>query len=155
MKSYRLLISCALTLVISVQAKAQTPATVVEPGGQSLPAVAGASSDSAQTGVEEIVVTAQRREERLQDVPVAVTAASAARLATVGIQTTQDLSLVTPGLSAPQTGGFAQPHIRGVGSSTNGPGLEPPVATYIDGVYIAAAPASLLTLNNIDRVEVL
>lgn len=100
-------------------------------------------------------MTAQRRSERLQNVPVAVTAASAARLAAVGITSTQDLAVVTPGLNAPQAAGFTQPHIRGVGSSTNGPGLEQPVATYIDGVYIASAPASLMTLNNVDRIEVL
>lgn len=58
-------------------------------------------------------------------------------------------------MSAPQTAGFARPHVRGVGSSTAGAGLEQPFATYVDGVYIAAAPASLLTLNNVERVEVL
>src|SRR5258706_7782233 len=103
----------------------------------------------------EIVGTAQRRSERLQDVPVSVTAATAERLTAVGIQSSQDLSLITPGLSIPQTSGYTQPHIRGVGTTSNGPGVENPVATYIDGVYIASAPSSLLTLNNIDRLEAL
>ena len=116
------------------------------------------SSDAGLSGdvaIADIVVTAQRRSERLQDVPVAVTAVNAARLDAVGIQNTLDLSKVTPGLTFAQTSGFGQPHIRGVGSSTNGPGLEQPVATYIDGVYIASAPSSLLTLNNVERIEVL
>jgi iron complex outermembrane recepter protein len=114
-----------------------------------------ATGADATPAIGEIVVTAQRRSERLQDVPVTVTAASAAKLASVGVRTSQDLSIVTPGLTVPQTSGYSQPHIRGVGTTSNGPGIENPVATYVDGVYIASAPASLLTLNNVDRVEVL
>lgn len=105
--------------------------------------------------LEEIIVTAQRRSERLQDVPIAVTAASAAQLAASGVQSSQDLGLITPGLTIPQTSGSTQPHIRGVGTISNGPGIENPVATYIDGVYVASAPGSLLTLNDIEQVEVL
>lgn len=114
---------------------------------------AAAADDSV--GIQDIVVTAQRRSERLQSVPISVNAATGARLAAVGIQSSQDLSVITPGLTIPQTSGYTQPHIRGVGTTSNGPGVENPVATYIDGVYIASAPSSLLTLNNIDRIEVL
>ncbi|KEQ52327.1 TonB-dependent receptor precursor [Sphingobium chlorophenolicum] len=141
-----ILSTTALTSVMALPALAQN-APASPP--------AAASSGQNATAIEDIVVTAQRRSERLQDVPVAVTAASAAKLAAVGIASTQELTVVTPGLSMPQTAGYSQPRIRGIGSSTNGPGQEPPIATYIDGVYLAAAPASLLTLNNIDRVEVL
>jgi len=121
---------------------------------QNGPSASSASSADA-SGIEEIVVTAQRRSEPLQDVPISVSASSAARLSSVGVTTTQDLELVTPGLNVPQVAGFTQPHIRGVGSSTNGPGLEQPIATYIDGVYLAAASGALLTLNNVDRIEIL
>lgn len=127
--------------------------------GQAGPSSADTAASSATTpqpaGVEDIVVTAQRRSERLQNVPVAVTAASATRLTAVGITNTQELAAITPGLIVPQTAGFVQPFIRGVGSATNGPGLEAPIATYIDGVYIASAPSALLTLNNVERIEVL
>lgn len=105
--------------------------------------------------LEDVVVTAQRRSERLQNVPIAISAATAEKLENAGITSTQALTLVTPGLTIPQTSGYAQPRIRGVGSSVNGPGFEPPVATYIDGVYMAAAPTTLMTLNNISRIEVL
>ena len=158
----RHLTSCVLALSCAAEARAQSQATTTNqtPPATQVPASPQASTattapDPSSVGVEEIVVTAQRRSERLQNVPVAVTAASAARLEAAGISNTQELSFITPGLSLPQTGGYTQPHIRGVGSNTNGPGLEPPVATYIDGVYIAAAPAALLTLNNVDRIEVL
>lgn len=100
-------------------------------------------------------MTAQRRRERLQDVPIAITAVSAARLAAVGITSSADLGTVTPNLSLTQVAGTIQPRIRGVGTNFSGPGVENPVATYVDGVYIASGTASLLTLNNIERVEVL
>src|ERR1700730_843373 len=139
----------AVVLVGAAQAQASTPAA--GPGG---------ADGTGQTAppvseIAEIVVTAQRRSEPLQSVPVSVTAATGAQLQSVGITTTQDLNLVTPGLTVPQVAGYTQPHIRGVGSSTNGPGLEQPIATYIDGVYLAAAPGALLTLNNVARIEIL
>jgi len=118
--------------------------------------VDGASvQGEAGEGLQDIVVTAQRRSERMQDVPVAITAATGARLDAIAIRSTQDLGIVTPGLSVPQTNGFAQPRVRGIGTTSNGPGIENPVATYVDGVYFASAPGSLLTLSNIERIEVL
>lgn len=137
-----------LAAIAAPEALAQSPAS------SDMPAASAATQD-IEGGILDIVVTAQRRSERLQDVPVAVTAATGERLAAVGIQSSQDLAMLTPGLSIPQTSGYTQPRIRGVGTSSNGPGIENPVATYIDGVYVASAPSSLLTLNNIERVEVL
>ena len=104
--------------------------------------------------VEEITVTAQRRSESLQDVPIAVTAITAARLEALGIVSTVNLAEVTPGLSVPADTGYFQPHIRGVGTSSTGAGVENPVALYVDGVYIANPPSELFSLNNIDRIEV-
>ncbi|MCP3731378.1 TonB-dependent receptor [Sphingomonas sp. MG17] len=136
---------------MAATANAQTaPAAPQQPAAATTEAQGGDDS-----GVTDIVVTAQRRSERLQDVPVAVIAATGEQLAAVGIQSSQDLALITPGLTVPQTSGYTQPRIRGVGTSSNGPGVENPIATYIDGVYISSAPSSLLTLNNIDRIEVL
>jgi len=150
-----------LALAIACPASGQTftdgikPAAVEGTGQAPADKVPQAAPPATRSGVEDVIVTAQRRSERLQNVPIAVTAVTAARLQTAGISNTQDLSVVTPGLIVPQAAGYTQPHIRGVGSSSNGPGIEQPVATYVDGVYIAAAPAALLTLNNVDRIEVL
>src|SRR5260370_30427345 len=66
----------------------------------------GENQATSEGSLEEIVVTAQRRSENLQNVPVAVTAISAAQLAATGISTSQDLSLVTPGLVTPQAAGY-------------------------------------------------
>ncbi|WP_169800198.1 TonB-dependent receptor [Sphingobium amiense] len=125
------------------------------------PIAIGASPSFAQdnagaTGsLEDIVVTAQKRSENLQDVPVAITAVTSARLESAGITSAADLGTVTPNLSLTQVAGTIQPHIRGVGTDFSGPGVENPVALYVDGVYIASGTSSLLTLNNIERVEVL
>ncbi|WEK02293.1 MAG: TonB-dependent receptor [Candidatus Sphingomonas phytovorans] len=105
--------------------------------------------------VEDIVVTAQRRAERLQDVPIAVTAITSSALETRGVTTSSDLAQTVSGLSITNNSGYVQPRLRGVGNNVIGLGYEGGVATYIDGVYIGSAPASLLSLSNIERVEVL
>lgn len=113
-----------------------------------------ADAGSGTVGIEEIVVTAQRRSESLQSVPIAVTAVTSERLEAAGIQSTADLQELTPGLTVPDFNGYFEPHIRGVGTSSNGPGIENPIALYIDGVYIADPASALLSLNNIERIEV-
>jgi len=116
--------------------------------------VSADTSASGSVGLEEIVVTAQRRAESLQNVPIAVTAVSEERLQAAGIQTMENLDELIPGLTTPDTNGYFQPHIRGVGTTSEGAAVENPVALYIDGVYIADPPSGLLSLNNIDRIEV-
>lgn len=119
---------------------------------------AQAEATAAQTedaGVETIIVTAQRRTQNLQDVPIAVTATTSARLESTGVIGAGDIGQLTAGLQMNVAVGFSRPHLRGVGTDSNGPGIENPVATYLDGVYLASSSASLLNLNNIDRVEVL
>lgn len=105
--------------------------------------------------LEAVVVTAQRRSEDMQDVPISISAVTAEQLKSAGIQTTADLSLVSPGLTIGNTSGFLRPHIRGVGTTSVGAGLENSIATYIDGVYIASQPAALMSLGDIQQVEVL
>src|ERR1700728_1032670 len=118
-------------------------------------AQAQAGGDSTDQQLAEIVVTAQRRSENLQNVPIAVTALTSADLQSSGVNSTLDLPLLTPGLVAAQSAGNVTPHIRGVGTSAFGAGLENSVATYVDGVYIANAPSSVMQLDNVSEVEVL
>ena len=105
--------------------------------------------------VEEIVVTAQRRGERLQSVPVSVSAFTAKTLAAAGVNDTLSLQSITPGLVIGQGLSASTPFIRGVGSSDLGPSNEAAVATYLDGIYLVASPSALFSFNNIDRIEVL
>jgi iron complex outermembrane receptor protein len=118
-------------------------------------AAPAAKQQEAGTTLTEVIVTAQRRSENLQDVPIAVTALSADQLAASGIQNTTELNAVIPGLTTVDQAGQFLPHIRGIGTTAFGAGFENSVAVYVDGVYLAATPASLLTLNNIAQVEVL
>jgi iron complex outermembrane receptor protein len=103
----------------------------------------------------EIVVTAQRRAENLQNVPIAVTALTADALGNAGVADTESLQVAVPGLSFAQLAGYAVPRIRGVGANANGPGVENSVALYIDGVYVAATTAGMMSFNNIEQVAVL
>ena len=111
------------------------------------------SSGSAQ--IADIVVTAQKRSENLQNVPIAITAITADKLASASITSTANLQAVTPAITFSDVNGFLEPRIRGIGSSSAGAAVENSVATYIDGVYIASAPGSLLDLTSVERVEVL
>tara|TARA_R110002124_G_scaffold270207_1_gene438548 strand:+ start:11272 stop:13608 length:2337 start_codon:yes stop_codon:yes gene_type:complete len=102
-----------------------------------------------------IVVTARKREESLQDVPIAITAITGDSLEQMGIDNVTELDSITPGLTISQNVGFVSYFLRGVGSSTTIPGVENAVATYVDGVYVARPTGALQQLQNIERVEVL
>ncbi|MDB5447708.1 MAG: TonB-dependent receptor [Phenylobacterium sp.] len=124
--------------------------------GLTLPAPANAAADAPQaTEVGEVVVTAMRREERLQDAPLAITATSAAKLTELHISDTSQISTVTPGLTFSNAAYVPQPTIRGVGTRGTGIGDESIVPLYIDGVYQAFLPGANLQLNNVERIEVL
>ena len=71
----------------------------------------------------EIIVTAQKRSENLEVVPIAITALSGADLASAGVGSTADLALVTPGLTVVNIAGIVLPHIRGIGTTAYGAGL--------------------------------
>ncbi|MCB1632865.1 MAG: TonB-dependent receptor plug domain-containing protein, partial [Pseudomonadales bacterium] len=102
-----------------------------------------------------IVVTATRREERLQDVPVAVTAVTSQTLTTSGVTSLRDLTVAVPAFQGGRNAIVNQPTIRGVGSSGIGMADESNVATYVDGVYQPFAFMSAQDLVEIERVEVL
>jgi iron complex outermembrane receptor protein len=105
--------------------------------------------------IGEIVVTAQRREERLQNVPAAVSAFSANQLQQLNISSTKDLTQVTPGLNFTQSVYSPQPTIRGVGSRGVNAGEESEVPIYVDGVYQSFLPGADMAFNDVDRIEVL
>lgn len=119
---------------------------------------AGATPAFAQAADEEIVVTANRREARLQEVPVAVTAVSGEELAQSGVVDTEHLAQVAPSLfitSSQQVGLGAQIRMRGVGTATGNPALEGSVGYFIDGVYVNRSNTAFNDLLDVERVEVL
>jgi len=117
---------------------------------QKAPAAAPASG-----GLEEIVVTATRREERLQDVPVTVSAITSNTLATGGVIDTRSLTQMVPGLNGGRNLSVNLPTMRGVGSTGVSVGDESNVATYVDGIYQPDPFSSSMDLVEIERVEVL
>jgi outer membrane receptor protein involved in Fe transport len=119
-------------------------------------AAPAAQPDSgAANTVGDIVVTAQRRSERLQNVPIAVAAINGTQLAAKGINNVLDLGKAVPTLSVSNEVGFTVTSLRGIGSTAIGPSLENPVSIYVDGVYYASTSSLAFDLVNIERVEVL
>jgi iron complex outermembrane recepter protein len=112
-------------------------------------------TDSGNTALEEIIVTAERRAENLQDVPITVSAVGADALAAANVTSLQGLSTIVSGYTGPGDIAFTSPHIRGVGSQVGSPGLENSVALYVDGIYIGATSPALLKLSDVDQIEVL
>ena len=146
-----------------VWAQAQTLPPPPTPTGPTTGAPPASTTPQGQPAAEpppsgqvaEIVVTAQKRSENLQNVPIAITAITADKLASANVTSTATLQAVTPAITFSDVNGFLEPRIRGIGSSSAGAAVENSVATYIDGVYIASAPGSLLDLSTVERVEVL
>lgn len=116
---------------------------------------AAAAPPAAESSNGDIVVTAQRRAERLQDVPIAVTAISGNQLEKLGIDGSKQLTQVTPGLNFTQSVYSPQPTIRGIGTRGVGAGDESVVPIFIDGVYQPFLSAQDLQFNSVQRVEVL
>jgi len=105
--------------------------------------------------VEEIVVTAQKREEAIQDVPISIQAFSMERLDVLGLQTVQDLQRATPGFTVTTAAAFNIVFLRGVGSDAYLPAVDSSVPFYLDGVPLLSGQGSADTLGRIERIEVL
>lgn len=124
-------------------------------------AVAGALSApfalAQQTGgpLEEIVVTAQKRAESVQDVPISIVAVTGDELARTGQADFLNFSGRMPTLQYSQAGGEAQIYIRGIGSNLLAVGSDPSVAIHLDGVYLGRPNMGLNQFLDVDRVEVL
>jgi iron complex outermembrane receptor protein len=120
-----------------------------------MPGVVPAQQASAE--LEEVVVTAQKREENLQVVPVAVTALTAQALETIRYRDVKDLNAAAPGLTVRESGGGLEEPVftmRGVYATAAFPN-EPGVALYLDGVYISNVLGAQFDLADIERIEVL
>lgn len=140
----------ALCLSMSAPAAAQ----------ESPPPATEAPAQAAEDGgIEDIVVTAQRREERLQDVPVAVSALTADFITSNNVRTLQDLGAAVPGLvvTSSVNYGSAPLSIRGIGGANGGGNVfaDEPVAVYVDEAYVSRLRLSTADLIDIGGIEVL
>jgi len=115
--------------------------------------VFGQSSDT----IEEVVVTSTKREQTLQEVPLAVSVVNARTIEQAQINDMLDLQGMVPSLRVTQLQSTGNTNfiIRGFGNGANNPGIEPSVGVFIDGVYRSRSAAALSDLPNIERIEVL
>ncbi|HEX2492587.1 MAG TPA: TonB-dependent receptor [Steroidobacter sp.] len=107
--------------------------------------------------IETIIVTAQKREQSLQDVPIVVTAVSEQLLQDTGVRDIKDLTLVVPGVTVTSTSSEASTtaRIRGIGTVGDNPGLESSVGVVIDGLYRPRNGVGFGDLGELERIEVL
>ncbi|MEM8697412.1 MAG: TonB-dependent receptor [Pseudomonadota bacterium] len=127
----------------------------------SAPALAQAEGDAPavdQGGLGTIVVTAQRREENVQDIPIAISSFSPDELQSRGIGNTLALGEFVPNLIAQNNTGLGASNayfLRGIGNTESIATFDPPIGTYIDQVYLARQNGNNLSLFDVERVEVL
>jgi outer membrane receptor protein involved in Fe transport len=118
-----------------------------------------AFAEEAKAAIEEIVVTAQKREENVQDVPVAITAVSAKELAQPAIRTLVDLNGYAPNVNIardPSRAGGAALTIRGISPTrTDDNSLDSPIAVMTDGIYLGTLSGQIIENFDLERVEIL
>jgi iron complex outermembrane recepter protein len=120
-----------------------------------LPITVGSNSALAQLLLEEVIVTAQKRTESLQDVPISITAVSGEKIDDIGITELEEITQYMPNVTINTGAGTPNLFVRGVGSGTNA-GFEQSVGMYIDGVYAGrGALAAVPTTMDLERVEIL
>ena len=105
--------------------------------------------------LEEITVTASKRQESLQEVNMAVTAVTGLTLEKRQIDTIEDIQAIVPGMSAGNDFAFAKLFIRGIGLNSSFAGVDPSVALHVDGAVISSSYAQLGAFFDLERVEVL
>lgn len=121
-----------------------------------LPFLIGVPAASAQV-LEEVVVTAQKREQTIQDVSIAITAWTGEQVRELGLESSSEIARITPGVSiaATSAGQDAQFSIRGVTQTDFTDFVEPPNAVYVDEGYVPTTQGQRFGLFDLERVEVL
>src|SRR5580698_7071707 len=141
----------AVTVAFLANVLASSAHAAAPPAAAAAPAAA--STEGSTVG--EVVVTAERRSQLLERVPVAITAFTSKMRDLQGIASVQDLTDYTPGLS--YTTFDNRPYIRGIGRNTDNLAVESGVAIYVDGVYNGANASTILQLDTlfVDQIQVL
>ncbi|MFS0736726.1 TonB-dependent receptor [Sphingomonas sp. 1P06PA] len=158
-RAARLLAGVALTSLAGA-AFAQSPDAVTPPAAQAAPPApetAALASEADGGGLETIIVTARKRQESVQDVPVAVTAISAETVRQQDLTSIEKIAARTPNFTVGRAsnGSGAQLTMRGIGSSSTSIGIEQSVATVVDGVYFGQGRIIQEGFFDLGRVEIL
>ncbi|KPF90506.1 hypothetical protein IP81_15140 [Novosphingobium sp. AAP83] len=125
---------------------------------QTGPSAAASAADEDQPragGIEEIIVTAQKREESIQDTPLAISVLDGGSLAERGVKDFTTIARLAPDVSFQNNAATSNIGIRGVRSSASGPTNESPVAIHLDGVYLSSTRGLQGLFYDIDRLEIL
>lgn len=125
------------------------PDSGVNPGAK-----AGAAAKDSQA-IEEIVVTAERRSQSLQTVPLSIQAFTANELAKTGTDSNLDLQMHVPGVVMSPNQGAGNIYIRGIGNDITGTGVDGAIAVYVDGVYQSRPAGAMMNFLDVGRIEVL
>jgi iron complex outermembrane receptor protein len=131
----------------------QNKARLLASAAVAMSMVAGVAHAQTSNTIEELVVTAEKREQSLQDVPVAISAYTSERRDLVGINSVQDMTNFTPGLTYNNSGDRIS--LRGIGRVSNVQAADGAVAIYSDGVFTSSTFEASKQPLFIDRVEVL
>ena len=150
-----LLVGASVLALSTLPVHAQTVATT--DARTALADTTAPAADQVPDDNPGIVVTASKRAQTLQDTPIAVSVTTAATIEQAQIRDLVDLQSVVPSLrvAQAQTTGQTVFLIRGFGTSSQNPGLEPSVGVFVDGVYRSRSAAQITDLPNIERIEVL
>jgi iron complex outermembrane receptor protein len=124
-------------------------------GGQARAETQTDSAEPAAATLGEVIVTAQRRAERLSDVPITITAKSGEQLERAGVRNIADLSSVAPGVTVALSSQYLQPTVRGVSGQSTGSGSNAPVAIYVDGAYKANQLTTRFEFADLEQIQVL
>ncbi|WP_396595451.1 TonB-dependent receptor [Brevundimonas sp. R86498] len=140
----------------TIVGKTASIAVLILAAGLGAPAFAQDAPQQESAALDDIIVTAQRREQSLQDVPLAITAFSAETLERTAATGIQDIAAKAPGVTLTQFNiGEPQLYIRGVGTTSDSAASDPSIGISIDEVSIGRAGASSLAFLDIERVEIL
>lgn len=136
--------------------KATVSCAALSVGALASPAAAQDSAAANERfGIEEIMVTSQRREQSLQDIPLSVTALSGRQLRDTGLQNSLAIGDIVPNLEIKTFGGVPNIFIRGVGNNDFNSSSVSPISIYRDDVVVASTGSQIFALFDVDRVEVL
>jgi iron complex outermembrane recepter protein len=144
---------CSIGALIAISSITMADPPAAGPAAPATTNTGSSPSNGSEDTLEEIVVTAEKRSENLEEVPVAVSAFTSKERDLIGIETIQDLTDFTPGLG--YSNALDRAFIRGIGRDTNNLATQPGVATYNDGLYNSSVFAATGDPLLLDHIEVL
>lgn len=142
--------------VFALAASMATAAQAADSAASAQESASGAQTEEVDSGgIADIVVTAQRRAQKIQAVPISISALTSDSVEASGISGTVTLQSTVPGLSIQRQANGALPFLRGIGSTIGDANAESSVAIYVDGVYQPSSFTNFFDFNDIERIEVL